>query len=107
VAAAMPSVVAGNVSVVEERVTAGAGVMPVPVRAICCGELAAASETDTDPVREPATSGLKPTVMEQLALTARLAPQVELSENEVLPAPPRAMLEMDSGAVPGFFNVTT
>ncbi len=66
-----------KVSVVLERVTAGAvAATPVPVRLTLCGLPAALSVIDTVPVRVPVAVGVKVTLMVQLAPATTEAPQV-------------------------------
>ena len=69
-----------KVKLVGARVTAGAGaVAPVPVRLTVCGLPLALSAMETAAVRVPAAVGLKVTLMMQLAVAARVAPQVVVS----------------------------
>jgi hypothetical protein len=75
---------------------------PVPDNATVCGLPAALSVKLRVPVRVPAAEGLKVTLTVQLALTARLAPQLELAEK----SPLAAMLLTLRVAWPVFLSVT-
>ena len=70
-----PSVSAANVKLVGESVTAGAGVVPVPLSETVCDEPLALSVTVSVPVRVPLAVGVKVTEMMQLAPPATLEPQ--------------------------------
>jgi len=70
----VPTACAGKVKEVGERLTTGA--VPVPVRLRVWVAGLALSLMVTAPVRVPAAVGLKVTLRAQLALAARLAPQV-------------------------------
>jgi hypothetical protein len=74
----------------------------VPLNVTCCGLAAALSVNEIAPLLTPLTVGVKVTEMAQLALTARLAPQVLVWAK----SPEAAMLVNESVAVPVFFNVT-
>ena len=69
-----PTACAGKVKEVGERLTTGA--VPVPVRLTDCVAGLALSVMVTAPVLVPVAVGLKVTLRVQLALVARLAPQV-------------------------------
>lgn len=88
---------------VGDRVTAGA--VPVPVKAMVCGEPAALSVITMLAVRVPVAVGLKTTVNVQLALTARVPEQPHDNTKSPGFAPLRTTELMTSGAVPVFFTV--
>ena len=83
-----------------ERLTTGA--VPVPVRLTVWVAGLALSVIVTAPVRVPAAVGLKVTLSVQLALAARLAPQVLVWEK----SPLAVMLVMLRVALPVFLSVT-
>jgi hypothetical protein len=80
--------------------------VPNPVSPTTCGLLLAPSVNITLALREPATVGLNAIVAEQLAPTAKLAPQVllEIKKSAAL-APPTRMLLITIAAVPLFVRV--
>jgi hypothetical protein len=100
-------VVDGKVRLVGDRLTTtvleGA---PVPLRATVWPEVPALSARTISADCAPSRVGLKVTVTVQEALTARVAPQVVVSENEAMLAPERLMPEMVRGPVPEFVRVT-
>lgn len=75
-----PWLVDGKDSEVGEKMTAGAGATPVPLRTSVCGEPGALSVTWRLAVSAPATAGVKLMLTEQLALGARVARQVFVCE---------------------------
>ena len=75
---------------------------PVPVRLTVCVAGLALSVMVTTPVLVPAAVGLKVTLRVQLALAARLAPQVLVWEK----SPLAVMLVMLRVALPVFLSVT-
>ena len=83
-----------------ERLTTGA--VPVPVRLTDWVAGLALSVIVTAPVRVPAAVGLKVTLRVQLALAARLAPQVLVWEK----SPLAVMLVMLRVALPVLLRVT-
>jgi len=103
---AVPTVVAGYVRLVAERVTGFVAATPVPLNAIDCGEVLALSVMVTAAVSTPATVGAKCPWMVQLAPAARLVPQVLPNKNEDASAPVRAMLAIDNAALPLLVSVT-
>jgi hypothetical protein len=92
-------------TLVGEMVSAGA--VPVPLSATVCGEPVALSATESVAWNEPLVNGVKPTVMVQLALTARVAAQllVWLNAEEAVP-PPMLMAMPVSAAVPVLVSET-
>ncbi len=76
--------------------------VPVPVSETVCGLPLALSVTETAPVREPATVGVKVTEIVQVPAAATDAPQVLVW----LKSPLAAMLVMVSAADPLFVSVT-
>src|ERR1700677_642899 len=79
VAAATPTAVEGNVRLEAESLTG----VPVPLRAIVCGDPYDESEILTDAVSTPEAAGSKVTVMTQEAADAMVAAQVLVSLNEL------------------------
>lgn len=75
-----PWLVAGNDGADGEKVTAGAGAMPVPLRTRVCGEPGALSATWRLAVSAPTAAGVKLMLTEQFALEARVAWQVFVCE---------------------------
>jgi hypothetical protein len=75
---------------------------PVPLNDTVCGLAAALSVNVIAPVSVPAAVGVKVTEMVQLALAARLDPQVLVSAK----LPEAAMPLIDREAAPVFFKVT-
>src|SRR5713226_7815017 len=63
---------------VGDRLTAGAGFVPVPVKLICCGLPEALSVMLMVPVRVPVAVGVNVTLIVQLVLTASELPQLLL-----------------------------
>ena len=102
-----PTIVAAKTMLagVKEAVTLAA--VPVPVRVTFCGEPMVLSATLRDAVRVPVDDGLKLTVMVQLAVGARVVPQVVVSRKDVALAPVMVMLPegMGSATVPVFLRV--
>jgi len=101
----VPTVVAGNVRLVTDRV-AEAAARPVPLRVIICGEVIALSMMVTAAVSAPVVVGAKCPWIVQLAPTARLVPQLLAKTNEEAFAPVTAMLVIASVAVPVLVMVT-
>jgi hypothetical protein len=87
-----------------DKVTAGA--TPVPVKLTVCGLFAALSVIETDALFAPTVAGVNVTLILQEAFTARLAPQVFVSENSPLLVPVIAMLEIANVTFPVFVTVT-
>jgi hypothetical protein len=87
-----------NVSVLVESVTTGT-VRPLPESCTVCvlpGTFAALSVIVSVPERIPVAVGVNFTLIEQVPLTARIAPQVVVSAKSTL----ATMLAMFSGALP-------
>ena len=72
-----PWLVAGNDGAGGEKVTAGAGAMPVPLRTRVCGEPGALSATWRLAMSAPTAAGVKLMLTEQWALAARVATRME------------------------------
>jgi preprotein translocase subunit SecB len=110
VAADEPTAVLAKVRVAGVKLTAGTGVVPVPVRATACGDPLALSATLIEAVNKPTAAGVNFTVIVQLALTATELPQVFVCENELAPTPvmlmPCPVPFKLSAAVPVFLSVT-
>lgn len=85
-----------------EKLATGAGVMPVPVSATTCGLPAALSMMLIDPVRAPATDGVKVTLIVQLAPGASVEPQMVVSLKSTLLL---LMLVMSAVTTPEFVRV--
>jgi hypothetical protein len=96
----VPSGCAGKVKEVGERLTTGA--VPVPVRLTICVAGLALSVMVKEPFLEPLAVGVKVTLKVQLALAARLEPQVLVWEK----SPLAVMLVMLSAALPVLLRVT-
>jgi hypothetical protein len=96
----VPTSCAEKVKEVGERLTTGA--VPVPVRLTVCVVGLALSVMVTTPVRVPVAVGLKVTLRVQLALAARLEPQVLVWEK----SPLAVMLLMLRVALPVLLRVT-
>jgi hypothetical protein len=96
----VPTACAGKVKDVGERLTRGA--VPVPVRLTVWVARLALSVMVTAPVLVPVAVGLKVTLRVQLALAARLEPQVLVWEK----SPLTVMLVMLRVALPVFLSVT-
>jgi hypothetical protein len=97
----VPTLCAGKVNEAGERLTTGVAT-PVPVRLTVCVAGLALSVMVTTPVLVPAAVGLKVTLRVQLALAARLAPQVLVWEK----SPLAVMLVMLRVAFPVLLRVT-
>ena len=80
-------------------------VTPVPDRAAVWGLPVALSVTVTAAVRAPVAVGLNVTLMVQLALAARLEPQVVVRAKSPLLVPVMAILLMVTDEVVPFFTV--
>ena len=97
----------GKLRVVGDKLTAtvleGA---PVPLNATVCPEVPALSAKTISADSAPSRVGLNVTVTVQEALTARVAPQVVVSEKEATFAPERLTPEMVMGPVPALVRVT-
>jgi hypothetical protein len=63
-------------TLVDDRLTDGAALAPVPVRLAECGLPLALSVTVIVPVRVPVAVGVNVTLIEQLALAAKVLPHV-------------------------------
>jgi hypothetical protein len=96
----VPTACAGKVKEVGERLATGA--VPVPVRLTVCVAGLALSVMVMTPVLVPVAVGLKVTLRVQLALAARLEPQVLVWEK----SPLTVMLVMLSVALPVLLRVT-
>jgi hypothetical protein len=96
----VPSGCAAKVKEVGERLTTGAA--PVPVRLTVWVTGLALSVMVTTPLLIPVAVGLKVTLRVQLALAARLEPQVLVWEK----SPLAVMLVMLRTALPVFLSVT-
>jgi hypothetical protein len=83
----VPTLCAGKVKEAGERLTTGVA-KPVPVRLTVCVAGLALSVMVTTPVLVPAAVGLKVTLRVQLALAARLEPQVLVWEKSPLAVMP-------------------
>jgi len=94
-----------NERLVAERETAGAPV-PVPLREIDCGELAALSVMVMAAVNAPEVAGAKWPWMAQFAPAATLVPQPFANTNDDAFVPVIAMLVMARDAVPVLVSVT-
>jgi hypothetical protein len=97
----VPTLCAGKVNEAGERLTSGVAT-PVPVRLTVCVAGLALSVMVTTPVLVPAAVGLKVTLRVQLALAARLEPQVLVWEK----SPLAVMLVMLRVAFPVLLRVT-
>ena len=86
-----------------ERPTTGA--VPVPVRLTVCVAGLALSVMVKEPLFEPLAVGVKVTLRVQLALAARLAPQVLVWEKSPLFVPAMVTLVMLSVALPVLVSV--
>jgi hypothetical protein len=90
-------------------VSVTAGAVPVPLRETLCGLPGASSVTLTEAAREPVALGWKPTVTVQLdpaASVAGLSGQALVWLKSPAFAPPRAIAEIVSAALPVFCNET-
>ena len=96
----MPTACAGKVKEAGERLTTGA--VPVPVRLTVWVAGLALSVMVKEPFREPLAVGVKVTLRVQLALAARLEPQVLVWEK----SPLTVMLVMLRVALPVLLRVT-
>jgi hypothetical protein len=97
----VPTSCAGKVKEVGERLTSGVAT-PVPVRLTDCVTGLALSVMVKEPLREPLAVGVKVTLRAQLALAARLEPQVLVWEKSAV----TVMLLMLRGALPVLLRVT-
>lgn len=88
-----------NERFVGERVTKGMGTTD-PVKPAPCGLSLALSVITSEALRDPVAVGVKVTLIAQLAADKRLVPQLFVCAKSVGFAPPSAMLEMFSVAVP-------
>jgi hypothetical protein len=82
----VPTACTGKVKEVGERLTTGTA--PVPVRLTLWVAGLALSAMVNDPLREPLAVGVKVTLRVQLALPARLVPQVLVWEKSPLAVTP-------------------
>ena len=99
----MPTSCAGKVKEAGERLTTG--VVPVPVRLTVWVAGLALSAMVKEPLREPLTVGVKVTLRVQLALAARLEPQLLVSAKSPLLVPAMVTLVMLSVALPVLVSV--
>jgi len=97
----VPTGCAGKVKEAGERLTSGVAT-PVPVRLTVCVAGLALSVMVNEPLLEPLAVGVKVTLRVQLALAARLEPQVLVWEK----SPLAVMLVMLSAALPVLLRVT-
>ena len=97
----MPTGCAGKVKEAGERLTSGVAT-PVPVRLTVCVAGLALSVMVNEPLLEPLAVGVKATPKVQLALAARLEPQVLVWEK----SPLALMLVIVRLALPVFLSVT-
>jgi len=82
------------------------GTVPVPVKALVCGEPAALSATDRVAVKLPVADGVKVMAIEQVAEAASASPQVLVPKAKSLAlAPASVMAEMERVALPGLLSV--
>jgi hypothetical protein len=81
------------------------GTVPVPLRAIVCGDPDALSATDSKAAKLPAADGVKVTAMVQLAPAASVEPQEVVSAKSLEFAPPKVIPEIERGALPPFVSV--
>ena len=88
------------------RTGCGLAVTPVPESSRVCGLSKASSVNVTVALRTPLAEGVNVAVIVQLALTASVAPQVDVSPKSAAFAPPRRIEVMFNVALPLFFNVT-
>jgi hypothetical protein len=95
----VPTGCAGKVKEAGERLATGA--VPVPVRLTVCVAGLALSVIVNEPLLEPLAVGVKVTPRVQLALAARLAPQLLVWEK----SPLVVMLEIVRAALPLFVSV--
>lgn len=112
----MPTDWEPNVRLVGEKVTAGAGVTPVPVRATCCGLPPASSAMTRDAVSAAFEDGVKVTLMLQVppaAATVPLVGQAGSAEagggakaKSALFVPLIVRLDIFSGRLPTLVSVT-
>lgn len=79
---------------------------PTPARGIRSGLVAVLLVTLTFALRSPCKRGVKVTFIGQLALGARVAPQVVISPKSVVLAPVRVMEDILIVAVPVLVKVT-
>jgi|SRR5450755_261119 len=84
----------------------GLPLVPVPVRAAVCGELASLSATLRVAVAAAAAVGVKVTLIVQVAPTASVAPQVEICAKDVGDAPPMVTAIAESAAALLLVRVT-
>ena len=82
------------------------GAVPVPLSAIVCGEPLTLPVIVIVAVNAPAVFGAKCPWMVQLALTAKLAPQLFAKANEAASVPVTPMLAINSAPVPVLVIVT-
>jgi len=99
----VPTGCAGKVKEAGERLTTGA--VPVPVRLTVWVAGLALSAMVKEPLREPLTVGVKVTLRVQLALAARLEPQLLVSAKSPLLVPAMVTLVMLSVALPVLVSV--
>jgi len=83
-----------------------AAATPVPFKLTVCGLPVALSVKASVAMRDPIAVGAKLTLRVHLAPAATLEPQVFVCEKSLGSAPPIAMLEMLSEALPVFVSVT-
>jgi len=95
-----------NVRLVGERLMVVAGATPVPVKLTVCGLPLALSVMVSDALRDPAAVGVNVALIVQLAPAPTLLPQLFVCAKSPGFAPPIAMLEMLSEALPMLESVT-
>jgi hypothetical protein len=100
----VPTACAGKVKEVGERLTVDAAT-PVPVRLTVWVAGLALSAMVKEPLREPLAVGVKVTLRVQLALAARLEPQLLVSAKSLLFVPAMVTPVMLSVALPVLVSV--
>jgi hypothetical protein len=105
----VPRAWVGKIMLVADRLTIGAGGMPVPVSATVCGldGLVELSVIFSVPVRVPVAVGEKVTFMVQLAPAATLPPQLSVSANSEAFVPVKATPDRVKAELPVLFKVMT
>ena len=97
----VPTAWLAKVKLVGDKLIVGVAAAAVPLSDTACGLAAALSVNVIEPVGVPAAVGVKVTEMVQLALAARLVPQVLVSAK----LPEAAMPLIESAPAPVFFKV--
>jgi hypothetical protein len=93
-----------KVRLVGERLAVGAA--PVPLKLTDCGLPPPSSLINNDALRVPAAEGVNDTVIPQLLLAARVAPQVLLFEKSAALDPRKVICQMFIGLLPKLLSVT-